>query len=97
MILVDPDARAEIASAAEWIEDERSADGARLFLKSIEAACEYLEQYPELGELYRGDIRRKRLLPFQYDIYYVPLPKGIYVLAVAHEARKPGYFLRRLR
>ena|SRR5581483_7740409 len=44
-----------------------------------------------------GNVRRVRLKTFPIYIPYQVLDRDIYVIAVAHAARRPGYWRRRLQ
>lgn len=94
--IFDPEAEAEFAEAVEFLL-RLNAEAAIRFAESVSAACELLLENPELGERWRLGVRRKRLLRFEYYIYYKPIDDGIFIVAVAHQKRKPGYFRERLR
>jgi len=95
-IIFDPAAEAEVIEAASFYEGEHAGSGAR-FLESVKAACEIVLEYPEIGER-RFGARCKRLLRYEYYLCYQQIPGGIYIAAIAHQKRKPGFWIgRRLR
>ncbi len=57
----------------------------------------FIEEHPEAAAVERGDVRRKLLMRFPYELYYVAEPDRLRVLAVAHQRRRPGYWMDRLK
>ena len=41
-------------------------------------------------------VRRKSLARFPYSVLYTVDPDVLYIVAVAHQKRRPNYWLRRL-
>ncbi len=88
-------------AAAELIESASFYDQRRLglgdeFLSAVEAVLELIRAQPELGR--RGlhgtlSFRTKR---FPLRIVYELQPDRVWIVAVAHLSRKPGYWARRL-
>ena len=52
-------------------------------------------RFPEVGEL--QGVRRARLRHFPFSVLYVSQADQVWVVAVAHGSRKPGYWARRLQ
>lgn len=94
MIRIHRAAAAEVAEAQEHYLAESAAaeqefrkalaDG---FAKAVGAPL----RWPEDEE----GFRRYKLIGFPYLIFYEPMDDGIQVYAVAHGARKPGYWHER--
>ena len=93
-------AREEVVEAAAWY--ERQAGLGEDFDHEIGLAIEIVSRLPETWPLWpkvrdRVGVRRYRLHRFPYSLGYVIRPKEIVVVVVAHDRRRPGYWLRRLR
>lgn len=98
----DPDARAEFLRASEFCEDRRPGYGLK-FVWAIERATESIGETPHAGSPWpdtpaEPPIRRRQVPGFpSVTLAYAVLPDRIYVLAVVHEKRAPGYWLARLK
>ena len=90
-----PAARLEIAEALEWYEWHEAGLGAR-FLSELGQSEHFIARQPSLGTPHRYSTRKRRMHIFPYNLIYADEPDAIWVLAVAHHARKPGYWLARL-
>ena len=82
----------------ELLERALSLDGDRVeaFLDAFWAKAHELATYPKMGRVKRG-VRQFRIAGFRCSIVYLEHADEIYVLAVAHHSRKPGYWRYRLR
>ncbi len=88
-------------AAAEFIESASYYDQRRLglcdeFLSAVNAVKALIRAQPELGR--RGlhgtfSFRTKR---FPFRIVYASQPDRVWIVAVAHLSRKPGYWARRM-
>ena len=57
----------------------------------------FIEEHPEAASVERGGVRCKLLRRFPYELYYVVERHLLRVLAVAHQKRRPGYWMDRLK
>ena len=89
-----PEARAEVILGAEHYEACREGLGQR-FVDAVEAAAKRLRTNPRLYPFLRRPYRRCPVARFPYGIIYRIDRDEIYVVAVAHGSRKPGYWLER--
>lgn len=91
-----PSARAEFEAAAEWYESHADGHGEK-FVDCIDGIIGRIEAWPAEFPLWDGDSRFRRAFAqrFPYIIFFRELPGGIEVMAVAHAAREPGYWLKR--
>ena len=89
------DANAEVIEAAHYYEGRTSGLG-QMFLLDIEAAIEQIRSNPEGFELIGTEVRHKLLRRFPYSLMYAIEPDRLRVVAVAHQRRRPGYWLHRL-
>lgn len=66
------------------------------FLMELGDAVERLTENPYVGPLVGIEVRRIGLRRFPYNVVYEVRGQEIYVLAVAHQRRDPGYWQDRL-
>ena len=85
----------ELADAAAWYEARVEGLGARLF-ESFQETVRFLRQNPRLGSLHRRGTRKRRIAHFPYLVIYREETERIFVIAIAHGARKPDYWENRL-
>ena len=90
----DPEARAEVIVGAEYYEACREGLGRR-FTGAVETAVRSLRANPRLYRFIRRPYRRCPVAGFPYGVIYRVDGDEIYVAAVAHGSRKPGYWLER--
>lgn len=89
------DAEAELRQALEHYEQQRSGLG-REFREEFEAALERVRHNPYLYAA--EDDSGARLCPlrrFPYHLVYLDLDDRIWIAALAHQRRRPGYWTRR--
>jgi plasmid stabilization system protein ParE len=91
----DP-AAAELIAAVQWYEQRRVGLGAELF-DAVAATIELIQAHPEIGAERRGrrPSRQFNVHRFPYNVVYRIRDDDIYVVAVAHSSRRPGYWRRR--
>lgn len=90
----------EAAEAAAWYETERPGLGAD-FEKALNAAFDVLEQDVARLTTVSGPgggrgVKRLLLRRFPYAIIVKESPTEVFVIAVAHHARRPAYWRGRL-
>jgi toxin ParE1/3/4 len=73
------------------------ANGAEQFRTAVEEAAARALSFPMAGQPYRSKTRRVFVKGYPFFLVYRPETAGIVILAVAHEARRPGYWLTRPR
>jgi len=94
-VIFDPDARAEFLEAVRYYEKRQKGLGKR-FRIAVETAVYLVSENPFLYRLLKVPFRRYLLSKFPYSIIYSIEPDYIYVIALAHTKRKPGYWLTRM-
>lgn len=62
----------------------------------VERVVELLTENPELGAPAEGEIRHFVLRRFPFSVIYAEVGEVLYILAVAHGSRRPGYWSERL-
>jgi toxin ParE1/3/4 len=65
------------------------------FLDEIEQGLRRIQELPRLWPVYEGEYRRYLLQRFPYGLIYRIDPEEIFILAVAHLHRHPGYWKNR--
>ena len=84
-------ARDEFLAQVDHYEDEEPGLGAR-FTAAVEAATARALAFPLAGSPASKSTRRVLLHRFPFSVVYRPDPDGIVIFAVAHHARRPGYW-----
>lgn len=96
---ISEEAEAEMAHAARWYEQQRIGLGLDL-LAAVDVAMVRIEENPRIGSRAPGvedaDIRRVFVRRFPYHVVYIELPDRLQILAVAHDRRRPAYWVGRL-
>jgi plasmid stabilization system protein ParE len=99
-IRISEEADAEMAEAARWYEMHRAGLGIE-FLDAIDTTVAQVAEAPRMGTVVPGvpdeTIRRRPVRRFPYHVVYMELPGRLQILAIAHDRRRPGYWVGRLR
>jgi len=88
-------ARTELDDATLFYELEEPGLGRR-FKREVRRAIQRIRAYPQSGPIERGDVRKCLVHTFPYKILYSIQEQEILVLAIAHQHRKPDYWIDRL-
>jgi hypothetical protein len=86
-------ASAEFAEAVRWYEQKRTGLGGEFF-DAVTHAVELIRARPEVGAV-TGRTRSWRLARFPYRLVYRVREDDVYVVAIAHMSRRPGYWIHR--
>lgn len=89
-----PEAEADAAEAAAFYAS-RNPGLDEEFLAELQATLELAATAPELGTPHRMGTRRLILRRFPFSVVYRVEADFIWVVAVAHHRRRPGYWRRR--
>jgi plasmid stabilization system protein ParE len=81
-------ARRDLARAFRWYEKERTGLGHE-FLRAVAVTFAAVDRAPEQFPVALDDIRKALVRRFPYVVYFVVLPAGVAVIAVAHGRRHP--------
>lgn len=87
-------ARQELDAAVRYYELEYSGLGRR-FREEVKKAALRIAEYPQAWSTERGEIRKCLLHKFPYKLLYSVEEDHILVIAVAHQHRKPDYWVGR--
>ena len=93
------EARRELLAASRFYEQESSGLGS-LFIDALHGALERLKVHPRSGRVIGGSaVRQYVVMRFPYSIFYRLEPDGqghsLFVLAIAHQKRRPFYWASR--
>lgn len=93
-VVLDPLAKREFDEARDYYNQQQPGLGAE-FQEAVKDSLRRLREWPESGAVELQDVRRAVLRRFPYKLLYAIRPDHVYVLAVAHQHRQPGYWLAR--
>jgi len=98
-VVLNSEASAEVEEAAFWYESQRSGLGLA-FLAAVDRTVEQIAAWPGAGTSVPGvsaelAVRQLPVLRFPYRVVYVVRSQAVWVLAVAHVRRRPGYWRSR--
>ncbi len=90
-----PEAEAEYVEAAQYYTGIDPELGGRFF-DDIEGLISELQQQPARFWQFEPPVRRHLSTVFPYAVVYLEQPDRIWIVAVMHGNRKPGYWRERL-
>lgn len=94
-LVFQPEALGELDAAAAYYERRREGLGLT-FRAAVEKALSTIHRNPGLGATYKStDLRFQTVRRFPYVVYYAELEDAVWVVAIAHGKRRPGYWRRR--
>ena len=90
-----PEDSEETIESARFYEDRAEGLGSD-FLAAVDETTHRIEQFPEAGPIDRANIRKRLVSGFPFTILYKIQPDRIFVAAVMHQHRRPGYWRKRV-
>jgi plasmid stabilization system protein ParE len=90
-----PEAEEEFLGAMDWYEEHEASLGLH-FAREVYDAIRRAAERPEAWPVFEGEVRRCQTRRFPYGVLYSQEPDGIFILAVMHLHRDPGYWKHRL-
>ena len=87
-LLLEPEAKADLAEAFDWYESRRRGLGSE-YLAEVARVLESVERNPEAYPIVHGQTRRALVRRFPYAVFYVVDPALVAVTAVMHGRRDP--------
>ena len=88
------DARRELLHETAYYEQARQGTGRR-FRQAVEAAFVRALAFPPSGTLAPAGTRRTVMQGFPFFVVYREVNDGLLVYAIAHERRRPAYWMGR--
>ena len=93
-IVYHPEAEAEFLAALLYYNADNEQAGKRFALE-VAAALQLVVAFPEAWPILEDGIRRCLVSRFPYALIYRIEAAGIYIHAVTHLSRRPGYWKHR--
>jgi|ERR1035437_1949012 plasmid stabilization system protein ParE len=90
------EAEEEFNESATYYESKEAGLGRR-FRDEVAAVVDWIVQHPEVPRLRPRGYRRVNLRVFSHYVAYVIRGDIIWVVAIAHEHRRPEFWLKRMR
>ncbi len=90
-----PDISQEIKKSYKWYQKQAIGLGDD-FLDELEDAYQVISQLPGTWPLFQKGFRRYLLAHFPFSVIYREHDGFIYIVAIMHNSRKPGYWLSRI-
>lgn len=96
-VIFADEAEAELVEAVDYANSHRTGRGDRL-REAVEQAVRLIQRFPGIGGAYGRTAYRKFIVQKTwYNLYYREFEDLIWIAAVAHQKRRPGYWLGRTR
>jgi len=95
LIIFHPEAENELNSTIDFYNQKVSGLGLE-FLDEIERVINLINKNPDRWLVLKYQVRRYIVKQFPYSIFYIFEPNRIYVVAIAHQKRKPFYWKDRI-
>ena len=93
-VVIHPEAEQELEEAALWYEERQSGLGDE-FLNAFEAILRRVVSEPARWRFFQKENRKLNFRRFHYAIVYSLKGEFLYVKAVMHLHRRPGYWKHR--
>ncbi|MGI0485689.1 type II toxin-antitoxin system RelE/ParE family toxin [Pantanalinema rosaneae CENA516] len=94
-VILHREAIAELDRSISYYETQKVGLGLDL-LATVEQAIAKIQQNPNLGASYTiAGVRRYIIPRFPFQLFYTELEHLIWVVAIAHSKRRPGYWSKR--
>lgn len=94
-IIVHPSAAADVNNAAAFYSEQANKQLGLALITELEKATSLLSGNPELGTPWVSGTRRFVLRRFPFNIVYRLFPDHLFIIAIAHQKRRPSYWQRR--
>jgi toxin ParE1/3/4 len=95
-VVFHPEAQEEFQEAESYYESQQAGLGDEL-AEEVTTTILRIQKMPHIGSNQYGGLARSRLVDrFDNKLIFVEKLSEIYLLAVHHNRRRPGYWLRRL-
>ena len=89
-----PEARIELDNSVDYYEEQREGLGLE-FLQEVYSSIQRIIEFPSAGSRQSKNTRKCLTNRFPFAVIYQTKAKEIFIVAIAHLARKPGYWQER--
>lgn len=93
-LIFHPDVSYEVRESYLWYQEQAEGLGAN-FLDELETAYQAILELPNAWPNINRGFKRYLLTGFPFSVIYKCNGDVVYVVAVMHNSRKPGYWLKR--
>jgi len=90
-----PDIASEVKASYNWYQEQADGLGDD-FIAELESAFDTIVELPETWPKFQKGFRRYLFARFPFSVIYKNTTDSIYVVAVMHNSRKPGYWIGRI-
>ena len=90
-----PDVAIEIKTSHKWYQNQAMGLGED-FLSELESAYQTIQELPNTWPKFENNFRRFLLSKFPFSVIYKANVESVFVVAVMHNSRKPGYWNERM-
>ena len=94
-VIVHPAAAADLNDAATFYAAKANKQLGLALISEFERTVLLVSENPELGVEWILDTRRITLRRFPFSVVYRLYPDHLFIIAVAHQRRLPGYWRQR--
>ena len=94
-IIFHPDIELEVKASYEWYQNKADGLGDD-YIAELEAAYQTIIELPDTWPKFHTVFRRFLLSKFPFSVIYRHHQNIIFVVAVMHNSRKPGYWNERI-
>jgi hypothetical protein len=95
-VIFHPEAADEMSESARFFDEKSSGLGSDL-ITAIQESTRRIVQFPESGPIEKWNIRKCLVRGFPFTLLYEASQDQIFIVAVMHQHRRPGYWARRLK
>jgi toxin ParE1/3/4 len=92
--ILHEEAEAELVEVVEWYDDKRKGLGGE-FRREFKEVLKRVRAHPKWFRMDEDGLRYASLTRFPYAIIFLELDDQVWIAAVAHHKRRPGYWLNR--
>lgn len=90
-----PDVAKEIKSSYQWYQNQTDGLG-QDYLSELESSFQTIRELPNTWPKFQNGFRRFLLSKFPFSVIYQSSENTIFIIAVMHNSRKPGYWNQRI-
>ena len=94
-LVVVPLALTELQEAADFYTAKANVELGLAFVAEFERTANLILANPSIGAIFRGTRRRFPLRRFPYSAIYQVTSEELWIVAVAHNRQRPGYWANR--
>ena len=94
-VIFHPEAHEEMIEFARFYEGRSEGLGSD-FLTAVEETTRRIQRSPKAGAIDSANVRKRLVSGFPFTILYEIHPDRIYIAAVMHQHRRPGYWRERI-